>query len=66
MMVRDSSMILTSFGFIEAPRIEIEKIIQKHKTVYELVSNQWLHIIHIDSESSRIWRRLRDGTYSEI
>jgi uncharacterized protein YbcC (UPF0753/DUF2309 family) len=52
--------------FIEAPRTEIEKIIQKYSVVCDLVKNQWLHIAHIDSATSRIWRRLSNGNYAEI
>jgi uncharacterized protein YbcC (UPF0753/DUF2309 family) len=52
--------------FIEAPQSEIEKIIQKHVVVHDLVVNQWLHIIHIDTATSQVSRRLRDGTYAEM
>ena len=52
--------------FIEAPREEIEKIIEKHAVVRDLVTNQWLHIAHIDGTSSRVWRRLKDGTYKDV
>jgi uncharacterized protein YbcC (UPF0753/DUF2309 family) len=52
--------------FIEAPRVEIEKIINKHQVVAELVNNQWLHIAHIDPQTKEIYRRLRGGEYTAV
>ena len=37
--------------FIEAPYIEIEKIIDKHKVLSDLIDNQWLHIFVIEKET---------------
>ncbi len=49
--------------FIEAPRFEIEKIIEKHQVVKDLVDNEWLHIIHIEPGSGSFFRRLSGGVY---
>ena len=52
--------------FIEAPRSEIERIIQKHETVRQLVSHGWLHILQIDSSGSQVLRRSRGGEYVPV
>lgn len=49
--------------FIEAPQEEIEKIIRKHQVVRELIENEWLHLVQIDSQSLNISRRLPTGEY---
>lgn len=52
--------------FIEAPVEEIERVISKHQVVRELVENEWLHLLHIDTKDSRVSKRQRDGGYSPI
>lgn len=52
--------------FIEAPREQIEAIIQKHATVRELVENEWLHLLQIDPSTLKTFRRLRSGNYTEL
>ncbi len=52
--------------FIEAPRLEIEKIIAKHQMLTDLVVNEWLHIFQIDSSENRCWKRFQDGTYTDF
>ncbi|MEM1007680.1 MAG: hypothetical protein AAGJ35_01630, partial [Myxococcota bacterium] len=51
-------------GGIEAPRKEIEKIIDNHSVVRNLVQNEWLHILQIDTSSQCIYRRSPKGIYS--
>ncbi len=52
--------------FIEAPLEEIEKIIQKHITVRDLIEHEWLHLVHIDPFSLTFKRRQRNGNYVEV
>ncbi|MCP5483869.1 MAG: DUF2309 domain-containing protein [Spirochaetales bacterium] len=49
--------------FIEAPRTEMERIIEKHAVVRELVQNGWLHILHIDSAGAGVMLRQPNGQY---
>ena len=49
--------------FIEAPQEQIENIIQKHQVVRELIENEWLHLLHIDSATLNVTRRIRTGEY---
>ncbi len=49
--------------FIEAPRAAIEDIIDEHQLVKDLVDNEWLHILQIDPESQKIFRRLTTIQY---
>lgn len=51
---------------IEAPREEIESIINKHQVVRELVENEWLHLLHIEPETLKVYRRKRSGEYSSV
>jgi hypothetical protein len=48
--------------FIEAEFASIDKIIDKHQLVKDLVSNNWLHIISIDP-SSKKFNLYQDGTW---
>lgn len=52
--------------FIEAPRDQIETLIQKHQVVRELVENEWLHLLHINPNNLNIMRRLRTGEYIAV
>ena len=52
--------------FIEAPKDSIESVIKKHKVVKDLLSNEWLHIIQIDSSQHSFFRRTRHGNYTSI
>ena len=49
--------------FIEAPQFAIEKIIQKHAVVHNLVENEWLHIFAIDRDQKKILFRRSLGNY---
>jgi uncharacterized protein YbcC (UPF0753/DUF2309 family) len=49
--------------FIAAPTAEIEKIINKHLTVRNLVTNEWLHVFQIDEESGEMRQRETGGGY---
>ena len=46
--------------FIEAPRAAIEHVLEKHPKVNELVSNEWLHLFHVDAQKGIVSRRSRD------
>ncbi len=52
--------------FIEAPRKEIEAIIEKHQVVRELVDHEWLHLLHIDTKTGSVERRHPGGVYSRV
>lgn len=47
--------------FIEAPRADINAVIEKHESVRQLVDNAWLHLFSIEDEGKRILRRLACG-----
>ena len=49
--------------FIEAPREAVESIIEKHQVVRDLLHNEWLHLILIDSSADQCFRRTRTGEY---
>ncbi len=40
---------------IEAPRPAIEAVLDKHQTVRQLVSNQWLYLVRIEGENAEIF-----------
>lgn len=42
--------------YIEAPRLAIGNVIQRHSDLADLVNNEWLTIYQIDTESSQIWQ----------
>jgi uncharacterized protein YbcC (UPF0753/DUF2309 family) len=46
-------------AFIEAPRTAIENILEKHPKVGELVTNEWLHLFHVDAQKGTVSRRGR-------
>ncbi|KAB8040795.1 DUF2309 family protein [Silvanigrella paludirubra] len=52
--------------FIEAPYIEIEKIIDKHKVLSDLIDNQWLHIFVIEKETKNILYRISKNKFENI
>jgi uncharacterized protein YbcC (UPF0753/DUF2309 family) len=45
--------------FIDAPRAAIERVLEKHPKVGELVNNEWLHLFQIDAGQGTIAMRLR-------
>ena len=49
--------------FIEAPKEQIERIINKHEVVKELINHEWLYLIHIDSSNMICERRTPQGEY---
>ncbi len=51
--------------FIAAPSAEIEKIVEKHPTVKNLVSNRWLHLFQI-ADDGTIRQRTGEGEYREF
>jgi uncharacterized protein len=45
--------------FIEAPRPAIDRVLEKHAKVRELVDNEWLHLFRIDAGERTILARRR-------
>ena len=45
--------------FIEAPKVNIQHIIDKHKVVRQLVENEWLHLFQIDPAQAQISKHVR-------
>lgn len=52
--------------FIEAPQEEIEKIIQKHESVRQLIENDWIHLLQILPGESKVKRRVKGGGYADL
>jgi hypothetical protein len=52
--------------FLEAPKLEIDKIIAKHELVRELVENRWLFVFQIDDEHGGIYRRNTDRKWQRM
>jgi uncharacterized protein len=49
--------------FIEAPRPAIDKVLEQHSKVRELVDNEWLHLFQLDVSERTIHVR-RNGTWT--
>ncbi len=47
--------------FIEAPRAAIDRVLEKHRKVAELVENEWLHLFQIDATERTIHARRPGG-----
>jgi uncharacterized protein YbcC (UPF0753/DUF2309 family) len=47
--------------FIEAPRSAIDRVLEKHSKVRELVDNEWLHLFQIDAGERAIFVRRNAG-----
>jgi uncharacterized protein YbcC (UPF0753/DUF2309 family) len=43
--------------FIEAPRSAIDRVLEKHDKVRELVDNEWLHLFQIDAGERAVFAR---------
>jgi uncharacterized protein YbcC (UPF0753/DUF2309 family) len=43
--------------FIEAPRDAIDRVLEKHQKVRELVENEWLHLYQLDSVERAVFAR---------
>ncbi|WP_397601799.1 putative inorganic carbon transporter subunit DabA [Silvanigrella sp.] len=52
--------------FIEAPQIEIEKIIDKHKNLSDLIDNQWLHLFSIDKDTKKVLYRISKNKFENL
>jgi uncharacterized protein YbcC (UPF0753/DUF2309 family) len=50
--------------FIEAQRPAIDRVLEKHPKVAELVTNEWLHLFQLDPAERAIYAR-RDGTWKQ-
>ncbi|MBY0402066.1 DUF2309 domain-containing protein, partial [Myxococcota bacterium] len=47
--------------FIEAPRDAMDRVIEKHAHVRQLVENEWIHLHQIDTVEGAVYARRRDG-----
>jgi uncharacterized protein YbcC (UPF0753/DUF2309 family) len=52
--------------FIEAPRTEIDKVINAHAVVKQLIDNEWLHLFHIEPAGATVSRYRPGGTWQEV
>ncbi len=52
--------------FIEAPRDAMEAIITKHQVVRDLVDNEWLYLLQINSEDGSVSIRRPGGSYEQV
>jgi uncharacterized protein YbcC (UPF0753/DUF2309 family) len=52
--------------FIEAPRDEIDKIIDRHAVVKHLVDNAWLHLFHIEPAGTTVSRYRPGGAWQVV
>ncbi|MBX9766863.1 MAG: Na-translocating system protein MpsB, partial [Bdellovibrionales bacterium] len=50
---------------IEAPTVEVEKVVQRHEVVKSLVENGWLDLFVIDRDLQQVTHRMKDGNYSD-
>jgi uncharacterized protein YbcC (UPF0753/DUF2309 family) len=46
-------------AFIEAPREAIDRVLEKHAKVRELVDNDWLHLFQLDATTRAVFARRR-------
>jgi hypothetical protein len=47
--------------FIEASRPAIDRILEKHRKVSELVDNEWLHLFQLDATERTVSARRKGG-----
>lgn len=47
--------------FIEASRPAIDRVLEKHATVRELVDNEWLHLLQLDAAERALFARHNGG-----
>jgi uncharacterized protein YbcC (UPF0753/DUF2309 family) len=47
--------------FIEAPRPAIDRVIEKHPKVRELVDNEWIHLFQLDASERAVFARRNGG-----
>ncbi|MBK7424244.1 MAG: hypothetical protein IPJ48_14835 [Propionivibrio sp.] len=52
--------------FIEAPRQEIDQIIDRHAVVKQLVDNEWLFLFHIEPAGTTVSRYRPGGTWHAV
>jgi uncharacterized protein YbcC (UPF0753/DUF2309 family) len=48
-------------AFIEASRPAIDRVLEKHPKVSELVANEWLHLFQLDAGEQTVFARRNDG-----
>ncbi len=47
--------------FIEAPRLAIDRVLEKHRKVRELVDNEWIHLFQLDATERAVLARRNGG-----
>jgi uncharacterized protein YbcC (UPF0753/DUF2309 family) len=47
--------------FIEAPRPAIDRVLEKHPKVSELVDNEWVHLFQLDAAERAVFARRNRG-----
>jgi uncharacterized protein YbcC (UPF0753/DUF2309 family) len=50
--------------FIEAPRSAIDRVLEKHSKVRELVDNEWLHLFQIDVGERAVFVRKKNALWA--
>jgi uncharacterized protein YbcC (UPF0753/DUF2309 family) len=51
---------------IEAPRVNIEKLIGRHEVLQHLYHNEWVHLVALDPEDGGLYRYRSTGAWSRI
>lgn len=51
---------------IEAPRANIEKVIQRHELLQHLYHNEWVHVVAMDPDDGALYRYRPTGTWNRI
>ncbi len=51
---------------IEAPRADIEKLIQRHELLQHLYHNQWVHLVAIDPDDGALYRYRAGGVWNRV
>jgi uncharacterized protein YbcC (UPF0753/DUF2309 family) len=49
--------------FIEAPHAAIDRVLEKHAKLRELVDNEWLHLFQLDTATRAVLAR-RNGAWT--
>lgn len=51
---------------VEAPRVRMDKLIERHKVLQHYYHNEWVHLVALDPED-QVWYRYRpDGTWAHV
>ncbi|NDV61505.1 DUF2309 domain-containing protein [Puniceicoccales bacterium CK1056] len=52
--------------FIQAPREAIDKVIEDHEVVHQLVMNKWIHLYQLDEGETPVSRRGSEGWHPAV